>query len=237
MNLKLTQLCFAAVGSILISAPAFSSTTYSYATPGNSVVDHEDVSADALFTLSKGTLSITLSNTQNNIKDLNQALDGLTFDLSDSLKNANMSVSATEGWISSKGALTTKTVTSTDWKLAPTKTGAGDIYDQFVLGFIPVDTILPLQSSYLSADSSIKGNWFDNPFLVGPVTFTITDSSLSSWTSLSNVDFDFVGNSCGDPSVRGVLTPEPVSFALTGVGLALVLGGMLRRRTAVAERA
>lgn len=233
-----------AVAGFLLATSAFASTTYVYETPANSTAGGQSVGAEASFTLNQGNLNVTLWNTEPTINDAGQVLGDEIFSLSNSLAAPTISGSGTEVNIADNGSYSSTSISDVGWGLGTTQSGS-DIICDICPGNVnfstnpsvtPKETIIPWESSYASANGSIDGNKGHNPFLAGPVTFTITDSSITPLTTISNVAFSF--STTGGVEVDAVnVTPEPMTFAMTGLGLALTLAGTLRRRKAAVSQA
>lgn len=245
MHFKKHHICAATIASLLFATAAFSAPTYTFQTPTGSTAGGQSVAAEATFTVSQGNLDVTVSNLESPISDAGQVLGDLVFSLSTSLSSPTISGSGTAATIDKSGAYTTSTLSNVGWGLGTTKSGNVIICDicpnnatfSTKPSATPTETIIPSESSYASANGSIDGNPGHNPFLIGPVTFTIADASISSLTTISNVAFSFSTKAGVEVDGVPTTTPEPVSMALTGTGLALVLAAMLRRRKANAERA
>jgi hypothetical protein len=82
---------------------------------------------------------------------------------------------------------------------------------------------------YQNANNSITGNVPHNPFLVGPVTFTLDVPGVTANSTFSNLTVQF-GTSATPP----VTVPEPASLGLLLSAGAVIFGGigMKARRSA-----
>jgi hypothetical protein len=232
---KIASLC---AGLALIAA-TLSASSVTFSTPSGSQTGGQDVSATATFTITSGNLDITLQNTASSITNAGQVLSGLQFVLSSGGTASLFSSAGQEVTIDSTGTPTLGSFGSTGWGFG-TKSGSLILCDICVSGVTfstnqtvaPSNTIIPTETSYSSANGSIKGNGGHNPFLEGTVTFDIVDSAITSDTTISSAIFSFSTTDGND--VTGVTpltsTPEPVSSALAGAGI-LALAGFLKFRT------
>jgi MYXO-CTERM domain-containing protein len=161
---------------------------------------------DVQFTTALGVVTLTSSNgTEVNI---------------DGSGSATLGSSVPTGW--AFGSLSTNT-----WLLCVICTGSPSTQTA------PAHGIVPNQSSYPQANSSIAGNGPHNPFLESGATFNfITTTVLPVDPSLdpfSNVFISF-GTTFGELSTTES-APEPFTTLLAGAGLiALGLIGRRRRR-------
>jgi hypothetical protein len=184
-----------------------------------------DPAATAEITTFADGLTITLTNDlATPIEGVVQALSEIYFDAS-GLTAVSGSVSAGTGTVidvSSLGAVTVEGSSGDAWGLAI----SGTSLRLSTLIFGPDFTLLPTQSDYASANSSIKDNDPHNPFYQGEVSFTLTGlTGLTANSVISNVVFNF-GT---EPLVPVPSIPEPQTYALMLAGLGVV-GFMARRR-------
>ena len=80
--------------------------------------------------------------------------------------------------------------------------------------------------TYANANGGIAGNNPHNPFLVGPVTFTLIVPGVTIDSTFSNVVIQF-GTEATPPQTQQV--PEPASMLLLGSGLVGAAAGFRRR--------
>jgi len=80
--------------------------------------------------------------------------------------------------------------------------------------------------AYANANGSIAANGPHNPFLVGPVTFTLVVPGVTVDSTFSNVVIQF-GTEATPPQTQQV--PEPASMLLLGSGLVGAAAGFRRR--------
>ena len=79
--------------------------------------------------------------------------------------------------------------------------------------------------AYANANGSINGNDPHNPFLVGTLTLVLATPGVTANSTFSNVVVQF-GTEATPPTI---LTPEPISIVLLGMGM-LGIGGMAWKR-------
>jgi hypothetical protein len=224
--------------SILLSASfAIAGPIITFTTPANSALDNLPVSAEAIFTLGNGTITIGLVNLQANPKSVIQNISDLYFTV-DSWSGSTASLSSSTGLernVAHDSSYTDLSGASTGWKLDIV---VGNKFHLDGLGatYTPAHTIIgPADASgkYGNANSSIAGNNPHNPFLFGteehPVTFTLNIPGVTEGTKITDVIFSF-GTAAGNnvPSVSSV--PEPGTLLLLSVGLTGIYGYRLRKR-------
>jgi len=224
------SVCALALGVLLcLSGRAPAASIFLSTAPGAQDSAHETVVATALIVTSADTVNVTLQNLTANPKSVGQNISDFSFNLTggDTSLASITSSSGRERTVASDGTFTDGSAVATAWSLdsAP----AGFIHLD-VLGTpeAPKHTILGTPDGsnvYSNANDSIaKTGGPHNPFLAGPVTFTLSVPGVTTGTSvnLTNAFFSF-GTTAGD-NVAAVPTPK----AAAG-GLVLVAALWLRK--------
>jgi hypothetical protein len=197
-----------------------------YFTPAGSSTGGGPVDAEAIFTTTNGSISITLVNLQPNPTDVAQCLSDLIFTTSGTttLNSATLfSSSGQEITVNSKspGGFTLGGVVSTGWGVA-SQTGNSMKLD--ALGFVGPEHLIigppDASNAYSNGNGSIVGNKPHNPFLNQSATFTIAGSNITSSTAITSATFSF-GTTDGI-NVVGQAVPEPSSVVLCTIGLGFV---------------
>jgi len=209
---------------------AFISYTATGTTGGGSPLP---LSAEADFTTGDGTLTVTLTNllSADIIRSAGQLLSDIQFDLSDPFSAPTSTTASGQfGDISTTGVVTyvatdtaTGDATPVRWFESPNSTFTSPtILLEAIGGGTPSQLIAPALAdggTYTNANMGF-GN-FDSS-VIGPATFTLVLSGVTSETTVSNVRFSF--GTAPDFFVPGVPVPtpgvpEPGSLALIALGL------------------
>jgi hypothetical protein len=214
-----------ALGSV--SAPVHAgSITYFATSPAS---NNQTVSANAVFTTSAGSLTITLSDTVANPHDVAQLLSDLTFTVGNGGSLTGSSLSNSSGQeitVASGGTSTLGSTVSTGWGYTP-----GNL-DVLGTATAPKHLIIGPPGSggtYSNANASIAGNGSHNPFLNQSATFTITGSGITADTTITSATFSF-GTTPGVTSHGFVPEPSSLVLSASGFGLVGVVGVWRSRR-------
>jgi hypothetical protein len=215
-------------------APSASAGFQMFVTSTGATTGGGPVSAEADFTTTATSLTITLKNFTNDPTDVAQALSALTFNLSSSAAGSLTTSSGTERTVNDDGTFADGATVATGWVLNPS---SGTTFKLDVLsagGVSPSHLIIGGPGAgdlYNNANGSIAGNGPHNPFLANQATFTIGLTGLTSAPVISNVIFQF-GTTERNDQVTGIAAvPEPASLVMLATGLASIVGiGRVRRR-------
>ncbi|MGH9654931.1 MAG: PEP-CTERM sorting domain-containing protein [Bryobacteraceae bacterium] len=223
-----------AVAVLSVGGTLALANTITFGTPSGSTAGGESVSAQAVVMLGSDTLTIVLSNNTSPFQDAGQLLS----DFSITLSNGNVSSVTGSGSgslvkVGSGGSVTNQgTTNDVGWNLDASGNtltldglnGALHTPKYLVLGSPCAD------GTYCDANGSIAGNPGHNPFIMGPLTFSLSIPGVTASTIVSDSVFSFSTTSGVD--VDGVPTtptvPEPADFALVGLGLIAL--GCARKR-------
>ncbi len=214
----------ALVGMILMFSCGAMATTITFTASGT--LDNLTASGIAVFTTGDGTITISLTDTTVNPTSVIQNISDLFF-ATDATLTGVATLASSSGLvrdISSDGTFTDGSIVDTGWVLDV----AGGTIHLDGLGaavFVPSHTIVGQPDAggqYSNANASIAGNGAHNPFLYGPVDFTLSVPGITQDTRITSATFSFgttAGNNLtGIPSTSNVV-PEPGSLILLGSGL------------------
>jgi hypothetical protein len=223
-----------ALAPLAITTPAARADVFTFSTPTGSMAGGQPVSATATFTVTAGTISITLQNLQANPTSVIQALSDLDFTVGGgSLTSSSLTTSSGQEITvndNTPGGFTLGSTVPTGWPYSSTAT-VGTLNDLAAGGAGPTHLIIgppDASNAYSNANGSIAGNSSHNPFLNQSATFTIGGAGILASTAITAVTFSFGTTSGTD--VTGVLVPEPSALAIAGLGALGFIGYGLRRR-------
>ena len=238
---------------LILPVPQLFADTVMFSTQSNASQAGHPIDVMATFTLLNNTLTVSVTNLENNPTSDAQGLADVTFNLNFPTSagltgTPAYSFSADQVDISGNGpGAFTVSNTTVPW-VAVLPTGQKTTSIGLCDGPVPAPcNSLPSHSTpwnsglllggpggsgstsaYSNADGSLLNN--HQPFNYETETFTITDNALSGLTSanISNVQFYFgTNNSLVTNLSEAVATPEPAPFALLAGGLGLLV---MRRR-------
>jgi hypothetical protein len=192
------------------------------------------VSAEAIFTTSQNTLTITLVNLLVDQKDVGQNISDLYFTLGSSATSAS-SWTSSGNLINVAGDGTTTSVgtDSTGWLLSYSSSAGFHLDGLNGAANTPSYTILGAPGAggvYDNANNSITGNGPHNPFLYESATFTLTIAGITADTTITGATFSF-GTTSGDdvPGIPHTSVPDGGATALL-LGAALTGLSIIKRR-------
>lgn len=225
---KFLPILAAAVGAlVLASGPATADAIYSFTTGSNG---NANQAGTALFDFTDANnFTITLTNT-GDITAISSIFDGISFTKSGTVTGITLnSISTTEGQVDcSTGTCVDSnpgTQPVTDWVAA--NTGSNITLDAGGTGtFKPFGVVNDtIDSACDTAHDCMMGglsNDQHNPYLEGPVVFSLTTTGETSIPTLSTVVGQF-----GTTPDNITLTPVPAPPIGHGLPLLLAVGGML----------
>ncbi len=228
-----TAVCLFAVAPLAAASMLFSTPS------GSNISGTGNVSAQANFTFTNGSLTITLKNSQADEQNAGQLLAGLEFSVSGVTNGFSLgSSSGNLITVTGPGSGTPgSTGVSTGWGFG-TNSGAiivceicpgSAMLSTPVTGGPPSHTIIG-PGPFTNPNASLTGN--HNPFFDQSVTFVVSDASFTPSSTISSAAFRFGTNAAQAPlpGSPASTVPEPAGLFLTGAGLFGI--GFTRRRFA-----
>jgi len=226
--------------ALILSGVGKVEASFLYSTPAGSTTGGGLVDAEASFTLSNDSITLTLTNLFQNPRAVSQLISALTFTVSGASGPSSLNTS-NSGDISTINSDGTYTTGAPDSLASWTASKAGTSINLTTLGAGTPNILIigPDDAGgfthlgfYDNANKSITGD-SHNPSVLGSATFTITIPGVTSSSTLSGVTFQF-GTDAGRNLVAGVPTtiavPEPATLTMLGIGIACMAGYGWRRR-------
>lgn len=221
----------------LASASAIGSAHASTFTVSGSGSDGA-LSAQADFSISNGQIIVTLTNTlsASTIVSVGQTISDVSFNLSNLAGTPGTALASGQQGNVNSGATVTYASGSPGRFIGSgggSYTVSGDTVTlEAIGGSQPDELILPFIADGGTYASGNPGLVAHNPYTIGPATFTLALSGVTSTTTITGVTFSFgtgpdtflsTGSNPPPP------VPEPASIALLGTGMA-GLAAIMRRR-------
>ena len=217
--------------AFLVGTPGSQAGTVVYVTPTGATVSDSgstlNENAEADFTATAGSLTITLTNYESDPQSVAQAISAFSFTLSNGnltgSSSNSLTVSAPLVTIDSNGNVTDSTGPAGFVYTPTSSTGLLDVLSG--TGHAgPADLIIG-PPPYPGKMDSISGTSPHNPFINQTTTFTITGPNITANTTVTAATFQF-GTTEGSDKVSGTpeitvtqALPEPGTFASAAAGL------------------
>jgi hypothetical protein len=219
-DLVFSGLALAALALGVVVAPVHAELI-TYTTPAGATnpVSGQPVDATATFTTSTDQIVVVLNNLIVNPTDVSQNISDLFFTVSTGQTSGTINQglsSGTSRTVAGDGSFTDNgTVSPTHWAL---QTSGSQLLLNDLTGGQPNQTIIGSPgagNTYSSANGSIAGNGPHNPFLFGPVSFTLSVAGVTDSSTITAATFSF-GTVAGQ-NVEGVAAVPEASTATVAV--------------------
>jgi hypothetical protein len=203
----------------LSAVPARADLTFSYITP-NGAANSGPVNAQADITLSANTITIVLTDYEQNPGNDTQLISGIKMNVSGA---TGVGVTTVNSGKVSNGAGTTGT--AIDLNIY----GNGTPIEQIIGPDSKGNFDPTLGGLYDNANNSIIKN--HQPDVLGTATFIIHDPGITTASTISNIVFEF-GTAQGSNMIAGTAKPipEPASLLMVALGGGVTAGYLARRR-------
>nr|ACI04474.1 hypothetical protein [uncultured bacterium RM57] len=217
--------------ALTLGSNSVSASTITFVTPSGSMATGGDgpVSASAAFTTSAGQVMITLTNTLalSSFRDVGETISDLSFTLSNAPGTVTAATaSGQQGNISSTGLVTYTTGSPDRFIGVGSGISGNTITLEAIGGGKPTELIAPFLANGSIYPDTNPGIDAHNPYTIGPATFTISLTGVTSSTTINAATFSF--GTGPDTFVPGTpvttppppTVPEPSSLLLALTGLA-----------------